>query len=245
MISFSPHLTSIVCWTRMQSEAGQPIRSIIARKELERRTGNGLFLWGIGNAPSRAIKRLAAKGEDVDVVFSLMKSRPKTRDVAPSGILAWRTYFDHCDVERPLPPHVLVTSRMEVGSGIKSVHYALMCRSDEELRLDEQGGGGDPSAYRNVGDVGGRVSNSQVTALIVRTGADSPVSTYRINLRAKLAGSYWVRLARPCILDEKARRDLASVSERSGEEAPDEWIGAISRLRSFDRSVIEEQPNLF
>jgi hypothetical protein len=229
----------------MQSEAGQPIKGIVGRKELERRAGEGLFFWGIGNAPSRAIKRLAAAGEDVDVVFSLMKGRPKARDASPVGVLAWRTYFDLHDIERPLPAHVLVTSRMEVGSGTKNVHYALMCWSDEELRLDEQGSTFDPSVYRNIGETGGPVSNSQVTALIVRTGAESSVSAYRINLRAKLAGSYWVKLGRPCILNEKARRDLAKASESAGEMTIEAWAGMISEIKAFNPATMEEQSYLF
>jgi hypothetical protein len=238
-------MTDVVCWTRMQAEAGQDIRSIIARKELERRAGHGLFFWGIGNAPSRAIRRFAVKAEDVDVVFSLMKSRPKARDVTPAGLLVWRTYFDLSDVERSLPPHVLVTSRMDVPSGAKSAHYALMCRSDEEFRLDEAAGPFDPSAYRNVGDAGGPVSNSQVTALIVRTADESPVSDYRINLRAKLTGSYWVRLARPSILDEAAWRTLAKISKLAGEMGTDAWLEAVSEIRGGDPLTIEEQPYLF
>lgn len=229
----------------MQSEAGQPIKTIIARKELERRAGNGLFFWGIGNAPSRAIKRLAAKGEDVDLVFSLMKGRPKSRDASPSGILAWRTYFDLHDVERLLPVNVLVTSRMEVASGTKSVHYALMCRSEEELRLDDRGAAFDPAAYRNVGEAGGAVSSSQVTALIARTGEESLVSDYRINLRAKLSGSYWVRLGRPCILGDKSRVDLARASEHAEELDVKAWISTVSGIRSIDTAAIEEQSYLF
>ena len=48
-----------LCWTRMQVEAGQALESIIARKEIERRAGGGLFFWGVGNAPSTAINALA------------------------------------------------------------------------------------------------------------------------------------------------------------------------------------------
>src|SRR5205807_8143218 len=99
MKRINPHLTGVVCWTRMQAESGQDIQTIIARKELERRAGDGLFFWGIGNAPSRAIRSHAAGGEDIDVVFSLMKIRPKARDISPAGILAWRTYFDNHEIE--------------------------------------------------------------------------------------------------------------------------------------------------
>jgi hypothetical protein len=229
----------------MQSEAGQSIDVIIARKELERRAGGGLFFWGIGNAPSRAIGRLVSKLEDIDVVFSLMKGRPKSQDFNPKGILVWRTYLDHLGLERPLPPHVLVTSRMGINSRIKTAHYALMCRSDEELRLNERGSSFDPSIYRNVGEIGGPVSNSQVTALIVRTGSESRVSNYRINLHAKLSGSYWVKLARPCILDEKARRDLAKISESVSEMTIGDWTAMISAIKAFNPATMEEQSYLF
>jgi hypothetical protein len=244
MICFSTELTDVICWTRIQAEAGQDIRSIIARKNLERRAGNGLFAWGVGNAPSRSIRRLAAKGEDIDIVFSLMKSRPKARDCAPDGVVAWRTYLDIHDVEKPLPPNVLVTSRMETGSGAKSVHYALMCRSDEELQLGDLGPF-DPSAYRNIGDVGGPVSNSQVTALVVRRGVESPVSDYRINFRAKFTSSYWVKLARPCILGESARMALTTATARAGEMDGSDWIGMVTSIRCVAPPNIEEQSYLF
>ncbi len=244
MVRFNPHLTDVVCWTRMHAEAGQDIESIIARKELERRAGGGLFFWGIGNAPSRSIGRFAARGEDVDVVFSLMKSRPGARDVAPPEVVAWRTYFDCNEIERPLPPHVLVTSRMESGTGTKTVHYALMCRSAEELRLEDRGSF-DPSAYCNVSDAGGPVGNSQVTALVVRTRAESPVSGYRINLRAKLAGGYWVRLAKPCLLGEAARAAIVTVSARAREIDSEEWVRVVSEIRFIAQSPIEGQLSLF
>src|SRR5712692_56604 len=88
-----PQLTDVICWTRMQSESGQDIRSIIGRKELERRASDGLFFWGIGNAPSRRTSTLVAESESVDVIFSVMKGRPKLHDVAPTNVLAWGGYF--------------------------------------------------------------------------------------------------------------------------------------------------------
>lgn len=244
MKSFNPHLTGLVCWTRMQAQAGQDIESIVARKELERRAGDGLFFWGVGNAPSRSVGKLAATGEDIDVVFSLMKSRPQARDVAPAGVLVWRTYFDRHEVEHPLPPHVLVTSRMEAGSRARAVHYALVCSSPEELRLDGRGPF-DPSAYRNIGDAGRPVGSSQVTALVVRTRAESPVSDYWINFRAKLAGSYWVRLARPCVLAQASRASLAAASARAGEMDIGEWIEIVSKIRFVDPSSIESKLSFF
>lgn len=242
MKTIDPHLTDVVCWTRMHAESGQDIMSIIARKELERRAGGGLFFWGVGNPPSRCINRFAARGDEIDVVFSLMKTRPRIRDIAPTGILRWRTYFDIHGLEHPIPEHALVTSRMEIASGKKRVHYALMCSSEDELRFDDYGSF-DPSAYRNVGDGGGPVSSSQVTALVVRSCGESQESSYRINLRAKLTGDYWVRLGRPYILDESDREALVTASARAREMDSEEWIGLISDFNA--PSAIEEQQFLF
>jgi hypothetical protein len=244
MTSFTQDLTDVLCWTRMQAESGQEIQNIIARKELERRAGDGVFFWGVGNAPSRSIRSLAARGDDIDVVFSLMKSRPKLCDVSPAGVVVWRTYFDYDDVERLLPPHVIVTSRMEVGSGLKKVHYALMCRSDQELQLDDQGPF-DPSAYRNVGDTGGAIGSSQVTALVVRTNSASQVSDYRINLRARLTGSYWVKLAQPRALEEPARAALVIASTHTAEMDSNDWIGMASQIRCTFPSPARVRSYLF
>lgn len=238
----NPELTDVVCWTRMHAESGQDIQSIIARKDVERRAGGGLFFWGVGNPPSRAIRGLASKADTIDVVFSIMKTKPKRRDSAPSGILAWRTYFDVNGVETPIPPHVLVTSRMENSTGMKKVHYALMCQSHDELCLSNKRPF-DPSAYRNVGDAGRPISPSQVTALAVRICAESPVSDYRINLRARLTGSYWVKLGRPCVISENGFAAL----NRAAAFAPDvdtkDWVEVVSQVTDpFD---IEQQPSLF
>lgn len=40
---------TLVCWSRMQAEAGQSLDAIVRRKELEREANGGLFLWGVGN----------------------------------------------------------------------------------------------------------------------------------------------------------------------------------------------------
>jgi hypothetical protein len=237
------HLTGRVCWTRMQAESGQGIEAIIARKELERQAGGGLFFWGVGNAPNRSIRSLAATGDHIDVVFSLMKTRPKLRDVAPTGVLTWQTYIDIHGVEQAIPPHVLVTSRMGTGSGTKRVHYALMCLTDAELRLEDQGPF-DPSAYRNISDAGGPVSSSQVTALVARITAESRVSDYRINLRARLAGSYWVRLGRPSVLRSDVCAALMTASAGARDMNCDDWFRMVADIRRIAASTVKSQPKV-
>jgi hypothetical protein len=237
-------LTETVCWSRMQTEAGQELQAIVDRKELERSAGNGVFCWGVGNAPSRSIPDLARAGADVDVVFSIMKSRPKAVDVEPNRLRIWRTFFDHFGREQPLPPATLITSRAGTGLRARNVHYALMCRSDQELRLGDFGPF-DPNAYRNVSETGGAVGASQVTALLRRVSGEAPATAYKVNLRAKLGQGYWVRLGDPIDLTADRRSMLERVLANLLSVTPGEWLRIVAGLRSGPSSLAELQPRLF
>jgi hypothetical protein len=237
-------LTETVCWSRMQTEAGQELQAIVDRKELERSAGNGVFCWGVGNAPSRSIPDLARASADVDVVFSIMKSRPKAIDVAPSRLRIWRSFLDHSGRQQPLPPATLITSRADAGLRVKNVHYALMCRSDQKLRLSDFGPF-DPNAYRNVSDTGGAVGSSQVTALLRRVSGEAPTTAYKVNLRAKLAQGYWVRLGDAIDLTADRRSMLERVLANLASVTPGEWLRIVSGLRSGPSNASELQPRLF
>jgi hypothetical protein len=216
-----------VCWSRMQAEAGQQLEAIVARKELERRAGDGFFFWGVGNPPAVIANVLARAGVPVCAVFSIMKSRPKAIDASPARTVAWRRYVDAHGAERPLPPHALVTSRGDSASGAKRAHYALMCRSDEPLAI-RRGEPFDPAAFRNAGGTGAPVGASQVTALLRRVGKDSAAPDYEANITAWLAGSYWVRLTDPIELDA-SRLALLTSAVDEGERT---WCKAVARIRS-------------
>jgi hypothetical protein len=182
-------------WTRMQAEAGQPLEEIVARKERERQRGDGLFFWGVGNAPSRKLPEVVAQCMPVDVVFSVMRSAPKKEDANPSGVVRWRTYLDHHGNLCEIPEHTVVTSKAMTAKGPKTKHYALICRSDAPLHLTE-GPPFDPEAFRNLNLAQSRIGFTQVTALVQRVAPDGS-TPYRVNLRAQLVGSYWVRLSDP------------------------------------------------
>jgi hypothetical protein len=220
----------LVCWSRMQSEAGQSLADIIGRKERERRAGKGLFFWGVGNAPSSSTNSLARMLTPVSVVFSIMKGKPKQIDVNPSRTLVWRKYIDLYGVERELPEHVLITSRGETKSTSKKRHYALMCHRERPLEI-EHGCAFDASAYRNVSSAGGPVGSSQVTALLRRVATPSDNSSYEINLTAQLTGSYWVRLSCPTHLTDDKARLLAT-----GKQA-ENWNSIVAKLRSGSDEV--------
>lgn len=215
-----------VCWSRMQAEAGQALKAIVERKERERQAGAGSFLWGVGNAPAHVTNVLARAGIPVRVVFSVMKSRPKAVDIKPSRTVIWRRYLDAQGVERPLPPHALVTSRGDSAGGAKRTHHALMCRSDEPLAI-KRGETFDPAAFRNAGGTGAPVGFSQVTALLRRVQFGHQNSDYEANLTAWLADSYWVRLIDPDVLDAARLSILADITRQPLEE----WCEVVSRIR--------------
>ena len=214
-----------VCWSRMQAEAGQMLDAIVTRKERERRAGDGVFLWGVGNAPSTAINSLARLRISVPVIFSAMKSKPKAVDIAPSRTIVWRQYINECGIERPLPTSAFVTSRGDSAGRAKTRHYALMCYSDAPLALT-QGVPFDPSAFRNVGGVGAPVGASQVTALLRQVAEPTDAPDYEANIIAWLTEGYWVRLSDP---QELSVRSIAEISEFDGDT--DQWLALIERIR--------------
>jgi hypothetical protein len=214
-----------VCWSRMQAEAGQSLETIVARKELERQAGDGVFLWGVGNAPAAVTSLLAKAKMPVRAIFSIMKSRPKAIDLAPGRVVVWRRYIDANGMERPLPGHALVASRGDSAGGAKRFHYALMCKSDEPLEL-RRGEKFDPMSYRNAGGNGAPVGSSQVTALLRRVKHIDGPSAYEANITAWLTESYWVRLVDPVEMDAKRRALLNCL----GTTNPSQWRNAVSAI---------------
>lgn len=216
---------ALVCWSRMQAEAGQRLYEIVKRKEAERRAGDGVFFWGVGNAPAKAISVLARAEREVEAVFSVMLGKPKPADASPESVVVWRRYVDLHGMVRELPDHVVVTSR---GGGGRQCHYALMCQSDRALVLDDLGPF-DPGLYRNASKAGGVVGASQITALLVRNarvGCDE--GRYRVNLRAFLRGSYWVKLVEPVTLSAEDGAALASAGTVTRTAT---WLRLAERLR--------------
>ncbi|MBS1181949.1 MAG: hypothetical protein H6Q99_1829 [Proteobacteria bacterium] len=220
-----------LCWSRMQAEAGQGLEAIIHRKELERRSGGGLFCWGVGNAPAVVTRSLARLGQPIEVIFSVMKGRPKQVDVAPARVVAWRRYIDAEGIVRPLPANVLVTSRADTAAGPKTKHFALMCASVEPLTI-RRGEPFDPSMYRNAGGSGAPVGASQVTALLKRASSEGRSADYEVNLRAWLVESYWVQLVDPIICSP----DFEAINRLSSNDT-ETWMHFAQAMRGGDRQI--------
>ncbi|RYG87127.1 MAG: hypothetical protein EON59_08295 [Alphaproteobacteria bacterium] len=235
----------IVCWSRMQSEAGQGLQAIVARKELERQAGDGVFFWGVGNAPGSEPARLARERVPIDVVFSIMKSKPKPQDVKPAELQLWRGYIDQFGVEQVLPQGALITSRAHPADARARSHYALMCRTDEPLSLHDHGPF-DPSAFRNVGGRGAPVGSSQVTAMLrLVDPRPSDVAGYRANLRATLTGGYWVRLTDSIRLPSTAATSLLDRLDGVEDLNRDRWIALVEQLKIGQGVERPRPPTLF
>ena len=223
----------VVCWTRMQAEAGQALDAIVARKEIERQVGRGLFFWGVGNPRPRVVPALVHAGRNVSLIFSRMKGQPKLIDVRPPTLLVWRRFVDIDGNVQLLPEHVLVTSRGSDRDRRRS-HYALVCRSDRPLVFGDYGPF-DPDAYCNLGGTGAPVGASQVTALLQRTGLPSSDPSYRINLRAELTGPLWVKLTDPKVLHGLSRttfeKELPNVNAAG-------WRDFVAEARAGDANMV-------
>jgi hypothetical protein len=185
----------------MGVEAGQTVEEILRRKDLERECGDGVFAWGIGNSVGPALqqaRRLANSGS-IDALFTKMKSLPSPIDTSPGGVVMWRGYCLGDGSVRPLPSHMLITSRQHAASGAeKRHHFALFCRSPESIFNAEEEVQIDSAYARNLVS-NGKVGSSQVTA-VVSYSEERTVEIgrrYSVLFRATLTGHAFVRLAEP------------------------------------------------
>jgi hypothetical protein len=189
----------------MGTEAGQPLETILRRKELERRVGGGVFAWGIGNSLGMAAKlaQQEAPQGGVDVFFTPMRSAAKQVDVEPGQVLLWLNYVNEEERQNSLPSHMVVTSRgSSTSTGNKRSHYALICNGDEDITSPVNKGAIDANRTRNFVSLN-PLGASQVTAVVryQANNSDLPEKLYPVTFRAKLHGAGFVRLVSPIVLD--------------------------------------------
>lgn len=220
------------CWTRFGTEAAQEVSQIIARKEQERQASNGVFLWGIGNPVGPSIPELLRVSGCPEVLFSSIKSAPKSIDVNPPAVVAWTEGFGLNGKPFELPEGSLVTSRFDPNSP-KRVHYALVCHSDAPLELCSDGASVHLRALRNL--VTQRpLGCSQVTAVVEHSECHPGDSEgYRIAMRARLVDPYFIRLHHPIPL-----KPLDSDSRTF------DFAAAREVIRARKKSVRSDQMNI-
>jgi hypothetical protein len=201
----SPLLPSFFCWTRFGTEAGESIEAIIERKERERRTGGGVFFWGIGNSVAPGIAELVRRTASPEVLFSPIISRPRAVDVLPAALVRWHGGLTLGGERMKLPGTARVISRQS-----RSAHYALVCGSAEPLRLGNLGqikfGG-----LRNLVS-GNPLGASQVTAVVERVPGRDNSRDYVIALRLELVAPYFIRLVDPIVQVVDAQDERAQAA---------------------------------
>jgi hypothetical protein len=212
-------------WTKFGVEAGQPISDIIARKEIERRTNGGTFLWGIGNNIGQSIDALA-RSNSPEVLFSPIASSPRVCDETPEEVYVWTEAETIAGLPFSIPQGSVVTSR---GNCNKRFHYALVCRSDHPLRLEGANEILYAGSLRNLLS-GRQVGSSQVTSVVEASCSRRSGRAYQVAMRLRLTPPYFVRLLAPVLVPSKVRRELGDALMR--DRAMMQLRGLISASRA-------------
>jgi hypothetical protein len=200
-------LPAYFCWTRFGTEAGQAINQIFARKEQERLANGGVFFWGIGNALGPSIRELLLRTGKPEVLFSPIKSSPRSVDSQPAAVVAWTLAETLHGEPFKLPEHSLVTSRHDPNAPRKS-SYALVCFSSVPLNQARCDEGIALSALRNL-RTGRPIGASQVTAIVQSCvgSLTAQTSRYEVLVRARLVEPYFLRLGNPFALPKTDHGD--------------------------------------
>lgn len=236
------YIPPVFCWTKMGTEAGQPLETILRRKELERRAGGGLFAWGIGNSlgVNTKLAQQEMKRNEVDVLFTPMRSAAKHIDIKPSQVLVWLDCLNENGEPTRLPSHMVVTSRGNLAqAGGKRSHYALICNGHHDITIAANGGRIDANRARNFASLN-PLGASQVTAVVryQSSGDELPEKSYPVTFRAELHGAGFVRLASPVVLDGK----LAALYQQLCKSVTaDEWAEGAAHLRQKAEEVRARQ----
>ena len=224
-------LPRIFCWTKVGQEAGEDVVAIRRRKEWERQLGRGHFFWGVGQSLGTKARLASYITTPIPVLFSLMPSKAKLIDRAPSGVVLWNSWVDVEGRAYPLPDYCLITSRSHLPSGrTKARHYALVCSSDHELN-EYHDRWISPQFLRNAA-TNKFLGASQVTAIVRSaqwSARDEGGRRYPVIFSATLHAPYFVRLADPIALAES---DLARIKTACTAGDVQRWQALVHELRS-------------
>lgn len=207
-------LPKMFCWSKFGTESGEPIESILERKESERRRNGGTFLWGIGSAIGPGVAALVQETVEPEVVFSPMLSRAAPADASPAEVLVWTTATGLDGLRYEMPSHSIVTSRA-APRGARERHYALVCSSQSTLQDASQELALDHTTLRNLRS-GNRLGASQVTSVVSRGCAERAAGArYRVAFRAQLIYPYVLELAQPIRVNPTELSDLHAYETRA------------------------------
>ena len=131
-----------VCLTKFGPESGETAKEILARKDLERRSGVGAhkneFWWGVGEkGTAQSIQTLISQHGGNIVLFSAIKDQKPPNKGSATDALVWRKYrMLGGDILQDIPKHVLITSAaVTKGGTTRTKHFALVCNSSVPLKI--------------------------------------------------------------------------------------------------------------
>jgi hypothetical protein len=132
-----------VCLTKFGPESGEAAKEIVARKDLERRSGVGAhkneFWWGVGEkGAAQSIKTLISQHRANVVLFSAIKDQKPPNEGSATDALVWRKYrMLGGDILHDIPKHMLITSAaVTKGGAIRTRHF----RPSLQLKCSDQDG---------------------------------------------------------------------------------------------------------
>lgn len=219
----------------MGVESGEDLERILRRKDMERLSNDGIFVWGVGNPLGQGLRDLIRRSGEPKVVFSPMRSAAAAIDASPSGVTLWLDYFDHDGGVRPLPAGSLVTSRSETPAGaLKRTHYALFCRSDVPLSGCASDGKINFGELRNL-STGKALGFSQVTAIVSKAldRCSLKNTQYDALMCCYLVDPYFVKLCNGVVL---SKEQLLLLEAASVETSSDAWLQQVTSLKTSARA---------
>src|SRR6478672_2047033 len=206
-----------VCLTKFGPESGETAKEIVARKDLERRSGirahKNEFWWGIGEkGTAQSVNNLISQYNATIVLFFAIKNQEPPKNGSSSDAFVWRKYrMLGGDLLHDILKHVLITSAaVTKGGTTRTKHFALVCNSSFPLKMGGRVFRFSNAHYKNFskdGKVGKSATGKRTTAALVRwTG--SPISGAEcdsvIDFYADFCTPYCVELFDPKLIRRSA-----------------------------------------
>jgi hypothetical protein len=231
-----------VCLTKFGPDSSETAEEILARKELERRSGvrahKNEFWWGIAEkGTALSINRLISQHGANVVLFSAIKIQKLPKQGSTSDILVWRKYrILGSSVLHDIPKHVLITSAAVTKGGIiRRTHFALSCNSRDPVEIGGRVFRFSNPHYKNLSKDGklGKSARGQRTTTALVKSTSSPISGAEcdsiIDFSANLCAPYCVELSDPKQISFGA---IATLNQQiaHGLHLP-QWLLAVATIR--------------
>ena len=231
-----------VCLTKFGPELGETAKEILARKDLERRSGirahKNEFWWGIGEkGTAQSINNLISQYNATSVLFSAIKNEEPPKNGSSSDAFVWRKYrMLGNDLLHDIPKHVLITSAAVTKSGtVRTTHFALICNSSIPIKMGGHVFRFANRHYKNISKDGtlGKPARGQRTTTALVRWTTSPISGAEcdslIDFSAQLCAPYCVELSDP------KRISLSTVAALNRQIAEGlhlrQWLLAVATIR--------------